>query len=161
MSGNSLADKVIEANEFEDNDISSTAPYPNVWGVDEYGFHWPNPVNAQAVAAAVFFRHGMKDNIDSIFKTEDGVFIERKKMKKDKNTLLALFDNPKIVIWANQDPGLQDREKLWKQIKGIISSEYPIVWGFITQIAPKYNRDYIRITKGLVWDKNNADILFM
>lgn len=161
MNGNNLADGVIRANKLEQEGKTLNAPYSNVWGIDEYGFHWPNPVNAQAIAAAVFLWHGRKNGIDNIFRIGDEVFIDRKKVNQNKNTLLALFDKPKIIIWANDDTELQDREKLWKQIKQTISSEHPIVWQVITNIAPEYSKEYIRITKGLVWDKNNADILFM
>lgn len=161
MNGNNLADKVIEANELESIGATVDMPYPNVWGIDEYGFHWPNPVNAQAIVAAVFLWHGRKNGVVNIFRIGDEVFIDRKKVNKNKNALLALFDKPKIVIWANDSVELQDREKLWKQIKQTISSEHPIVWQAITNIAPEYSKEYIRIAKGLVWDKNNADILFM
>lgn len=161
MNEDSLADRLIKANELAEQGKDIDIPYPNIWGVDDRGFHWPNPVNAQAVAAAVFFWHGRVDGLDNIFRVGDDVFIGRKKVSKSKNDLLMLFDSPKIVIWANPKPELQDPDKLWRQIKRIISSEYPIVWNFVARIAPEYNKDYIRITKGLVWGKDEADILFM
>ena len=74
---------------------------------------------------------------------------------------MSLYDKPKIVLWASEDTDAQDAEALWKQIKQIVSSEWPIVWAIVREIAPEYNKDYIRITDNLVWGKNESDILYM
>lgn len=157
----SLADKVIDRLSQETDGRASETPYPNDWGVDDTGFPWPNPVNSQAVAARLFFKHGKKNGIDNIFRIGDEVFIDRKKVVQNKPTLLALYEKPRIVLWANEEPTLQDPEALWKQVKSIISSEWPIVWATVRKIAPEYDRNYIRITDNLVWGKNEADIFYM
>lgn len=157
----SLADKVIDRLSQERDGREPEIPYPNDWGVDDTGFPWPNPVNSQAVAARIFFQHGKKNGVDNIFRIRDEIFIDRKKIVQNKPTLLALYEKPKIVLWANDEPTLQDPEALWKQIKSIISSEWPIVWATVRKIAPEYDRDYIRITDNLIWGKDEADILFM
>lgn len=152
----SLAERLINrlADESMDN-------YSGQWGIDATGFPWPKPVNAQAVAVRLFFRHGRKNGIDNIFKVGDDLFIDRKKIVQNKPTLLSLYDKPKIVLWASEDTDAQDAEALWKQIKQIVSSEWPIVWAIVREIAPEYNKDYIRITDNLVWGKNESDILYM
>lgn len=157
----SLADKVIDRLSQEGDSRESEISYPNDWGVDDTGFPWPNPVNSQAVAARIFFKHGKKNGIDNIFRIGDEVFIDRKKVVQNKPTLLALYEKPRIVLWANEEPALQDPEALWKQVKSIISSEWPIVWATVRKIAPEYDRNYIRITDNLVWGKNEADIFYM
>lgn len=157
----SLADKVINRLAQESSGQKPEVPYPDQWGFDNTGFPWPNPVNASAIAARLFFKHGRKNNIDNIFRIGDAIFIDRKKVTQDKATLLSLYDKPKIVLWANEDPEHQDPEALWKQIKQVISSEWPIVWATVRKVAPEYDRDYIRITDNLIWGKNEADILFM
>lgn len=157
----SLADKVINRLSEEAKGIEPGTQNPKEWGIDETGFPWPNPVNAQAVAARLFFKHGKKNGIDNVFKIGDDIFIDRKKVLQNKATLLSFYDRPKIVLWANDDPALQDPEALWKQVKSIISSEWPIVWATVRKIAPEYDRNYIRITNNLVWGKDEADILFL
>lgn len=157
----SLADRVIDRLSQEADGVEPGVSYPDRWGIDETGFPWPNPVNAQAVAARLFFKHGKKNGIDNIFKIGDDIFIDRKKVLQNKTTLLSFYDRPKIVLWANDESTLQDPEALWKQIKSIISSEWPIIWATVRKVAPEYNKDYIRITDYLVWGKDEADILFM
>lgn len=157
----SLADKVINRLSEEAEGIEPRIQNPKEWGIDDTGFPWPNPVNAQAVAARLFFKHGKKNGLDNIFKIGEDVFIDRKKVTQNKPTLLSLYDRPKIVLWANEDPGCQDPEQLWNQIKRTISSEWPIVWATVRKVAPEYNKDYIRITDNLVWGKDEADILYM
>lgn len=157
----SLADKVIDRLSKEAESVELGIQNPEEWGIDETGFPWPNPVNAQAVAARLFFRYGKKNGIDNIFRIGDEIFIDRKKVLQNKSTLLSFYDRPKIILWANDEPTLQDSEALWKQIKSIISSEWPIVWATVRKVAPEYNRNYIRITDNLVWGKDEADILFM
>ena len=157
----SLADKVIDRLSEEADGVEPGIQNPKEWGIDETGFPWPNPVNAQAVAARLFFKHGKKNGIDNIFKIGDDIFIDRKKVTQNRSTLLSLYDRPKIVLWANEDPTLQDPEVLWKHVKSIISSEWPIVWTTVRKIAPEYDRNYIRITSDLIWGKDEADILFM
>lgn len=157
----SLADKVISRLSEEATGREPGVPYPNDWGVDDTGFPWPNPVNAQAVAARLFFKHGKKNGLDNIFRISDDIFIDRKKVAQDKSTLLSFYNKPKIVLWANEDIAHRDPEALWRQVKQIISSEWPIVWATVRKIAPEYDRDYIRITDNLIWGKDEADILFM
>lgn len=157
----SLADRVIDQLSQEGNNITPGVPYPGQWGIDDTGFPWPNPVNAQAVAARLFFRHGKKNGVDNIFRIDEDIFIDRRKVRQDKPTLLSLYEKPKIVLWANEDSALRDPETLWKQIKSIISSEWPIVWATVRRIAPEYDRKYIRITDNLVWGKDEADLLFI
>ena len=157
----SLADRVIDRLAQEDAGQEPDALYPNQWGIDDTGFPWPNPVNAEAVAARLFFKHGKKNGLDNIFRIGDDVFIDRKKISQDKPTLLSFYDKPKILLWANEDPIRQDPEALWKQVKSVITSEWPIVWATVRKMAPEYDRNYIRITNNLIWGKNEADILFM
>lgn len=158
MSDN-LVDKVLEqlARE-EDQDIVSN---PDQWGIDDSGFPWPNPVNAQAVAIRVFSKWGRKDGVDNIYKVDDDIFIGRKRVRQDRATLLSLYEKPNIVLWANSDISLQNENELWAQIKKIISSEWPVVWAIIREVAPEYNRDYIRVTDDLVWGKDEADLIIM
>lgn len=157
----SLADKVIDRLAQESTVAEPRIPYPNQWGIDDTGFPWPNPVNAEAVAARLFFKHGKKNGLDNIFRIGDDVFIDRKKINQNKPTLLSLYDKPKIVLWANEDTSRQDPEAIWKQVKSVISSEWPIVWATVRKMAPEYDRNYIRIADNLVWGKDEADILFM
>ena len=157
---NNLADRVIrkikdEANSEEEN------KYPDQWGIDDTGFPWPNPVNSQAVAAWLFFKWGKIDGVDNIYKIEDDIFISGKKVHQTRPALLSFYNKPKIVVWANQSQDMQDEDELWKQIKKIIFSEWPIVWVTIKEIAPEYSRDYIRITNDMVWGKDESDILIM
>ena len=135
-------------------------PHPNQWGIDDTGFPWPNPVNAEAVATRVFSKHGKKDGLHNIFRIDDDIFIGRKKLNQTRSTLLALYDMPNIVAWANESTEMQDAEALWEQIKKVISSEYPIVWRLILEMAPEYDREYIRIIDGMVWGKDEADIIY-
>ena len=155
-----LADKVIDQiniKEAQDN----SPKYPNQWGIDDTGFPWPNPVNAQAVAIRVFSRWGRVNGVSNIYKIEDDIFLGGKKIKQDRPTLLSLYEKPSISIWANQNLELQDEDELWKQIKKVISSEWPVVWAIIKDVAPEYSRDYIRITNDMVWGKDESDILIM
>ena len=157
---NNLADRIIrkmndEANRGDEN------KYPDQWGIDDTGFPWPNPVNSQAVAAWLFFKWGKVDGVDNIYKIEDDIFISGKKVHQNRPELLSFYNKPKIVVWANQSQDMQDEDELWKQIKKIIFSEWPIVWVTIKEIAPEYNRDYIRVTDNMVWGKDESDILIM
>lgn len=155
---NNLADRVIrkikdEANSEEEN------KYPDQWGIDDTGFPWPNPVNSQAVAAWMFFKWGKVDGVDNIYKIEDDIFIGGKKVHQTRPSLLSFYNKPKIVVWANQSQDMQDEDELWRQIKKIIFSEWPIVWVTIKEIAPEYSRDYIKVTDNMIWGKDEADIL--
>ena len=155
-----LADKVI--NQINIEKIKEDSPqYADQWGIDDTGFPWPNPVNAQAVAVRVFSRWGRVNGVSNIYKIEDDIFLGGKKIKQDRPTLLSLYEKPSISIWANQNPEMQDEDELWKQIKKVISSEWPVVWAIIKDVAPEYSRDYIRITDGMVWGKDESDILIM
>lgn len=159
-SNSNLADRIIrkmndEVNREEEN------KYPDQWGIDDTGFPWPNPVNSQAVAAWLFFKWGKVDGVDNIYKIEDDIFIGGKKVHQNRPTLLSFYNKPKIVVWANQGKDMQDENELWRQIKKIIFSEWPIVWVTIKEIAPEYSRDYIRITNDIVWGKDESDILIM
>lgn len=153
-----LADMVINQIE-RDRDKEKFDEHPNQWGIDDTGFPWPNPVNAQAVAIRVFSRWGVVNGVDNIYKIDDDIFLGKRKLRQDRPTLLSLYERPNISIWANEDPAKQDEEELWRQIKKVISSEWPIVWAIIKDVAPEYSRDYIRITGDLVWGKNESDIL--
>lgn len=156
----SIADKVI--NQINREKVKEDNPqYPDQWGIDDTGFPWPNPVNAQAVAVWVFSKWGMKDGVNNIFKIEDDIFIGRRRVAQNRASLLSLYKKPNIVLWANMEPELQDENALWVQIKRTISSEWPIVWAIIREAAPEYSRDYIRISKNLVWGKEESDILSM
>ena len=152
-----LVDRVIDQlNKEEEINASKRT---DQWGIDDTGFPWPNPVNAQAVAVRVFSKWGQVKGIDNIYKIEDDIFLGGKKLCQSKATLLSLYEKPKIIVWANQDPDMQNEDELWKQVKHIISSEWPIIWAIIREISPEYDRDYIRIKDGLIWDKNNTDII--
>lgn len=159
MSDN-LADKVIGQIE-QDKAREIPAQYPNQWGVDDTGFPWPNPVNAQAVAIRIFFKWGRVDGVDKIFKIGDDVFLGGKRLHQDRSTLLSLYSKPKIVAWANQSPDRQSEEEIWRQIKKTISSEWPVVWTIIKEVAPEYSRDYIRVTNDIVWGKDESDLIIM
>lgn len=154
----SIADKVI--NQINREKVKEDNPqYPDQWGIDDTGFPWPNPVNAQAVAIRVFSKWGKVDGVDNIFKIEQDIFINGRRISQNRSTLLSLYDKPKIVLWANSDPELRDEYKVWAQIKKVIGSEWPIVWAIIRDVAPEYNRDYIRVTDRTIWGKNEADII--
>lgn len=153
---NDLANRVIEQLAREEKE---EILHPDQWGIDDSGFPWPNPVNAQAVAIRVFSKWGKANGIDNIYKIEGDIFIGGKKVSQNRPTLLSLYDRPKIVLWANSNIELQDENELWDQIKKIISSEWPIVWAIIRDVAPEYNRDYIRISDGLIWGKDEADLI--
>lgn len=155
-----LADRVINQIE-RDKAIDALDKYPDQWGIDDTGFPWPNPVNAQAVAVRVFSKWGRVDGVDNIFKIEDEIFLGGKRISQNRATLLSLYNKPKIVAWANQSPEKHSEEELWEQIKKTISSEWPVVWTVIRELAPEYTRDYIRVTDGLVWGKNESDLIIM
>lgn len=155
-----LADRVINQIE-KDKAIDTLDKYPDQWGIDDTGFPWPNPVNAQAVAVRVFSKWGRVGGVDNIFKIEDEIFLGGKRIPQNRATLLSLYSKPKIVAWANQSPEKHSEEELWAQIKRTISSEWPVVWTIIRELAPEYTRDYIRVTDGLVWGKNESDLIIM
>lgn len=159
MNDNDLASRVLKQLEVEEE--KDTICNPDQWGIDDCGFPWPNPVNAQAVAIRVFAKWGKKDGIDNIYKIEDDIFIGRKRVRQDRATLLSLYEKPNIVLWANSNIELQDENEVWSQIKKIIASEWPVVWAIIKDVAPEYSRDYIRITDDMVWGKDESDILIM
>jgi hypothetical protein len=160
-SNSNLADRIIRRMNEEANRGEEENKYPDQWGIDDTGFPWPNPVNSQAVAAWLFFKWGKIDGVDNIYKIEDDIFISGKKVHQNRPTLLSFYNKPKIVVWANQSKDMQDENELWRQIKKIIFSEWPIVWVTIKEIAPEYSRDYIRITNDIVWGKDESDILIM
>ena len=145
MNGN-LADMIINQME-RGEDVNNTH-----WGIDETGLPWPNPVNADAIVARLFSKYGR----DGIFKIQDGLFINRKMVKKDKSTLLALCGKPQIVIWADDE---HDYAEFWAQIKKVISTEWPIIWATVMEYSDEYNNDYIRVSGTMVWDKNKSDII--
>lgn len=157
MNDYDLANRVIS--QIERETAGGGNEHPEQWGIDDSGFPWPNPVNAQAVAVRVFSKWGRVDGVDNIYKIEDDVFLGGKRLHQDRPTLLSLYSRPKIVLWANSNPERQDENELWIQIKKTISSEWPIVWATIRDLAPEYNRDYIRITDDLVWGKEESDLL--
>lgn len=144
-----LADRVI--NRVEEDKHREQANIVGVWGFDESGFPWPNPVNSDAIVARIFSCHEK----DSIFKIDNQIFVHRKKVLQNKSTLLTLCGRPKIVEWVSEP----EYNKFWREVKRTISGEYPIIWARIIEIAPPYNRDYIRIDKNHIWGKNEADIL--
>lgn len=160
MKDSNLADKLIDRIRDEDTNDYNPTPYPDQWGIDDTGFPWPNPVNAQAVAARLFFKHGKKDGLTNIFKVDDDIFVGKRKITQNRSTLLSLYDKPTIVVWANYGENMRDTDVLWRQIKRTIGSEWPIIWKIVLEIAPEYNRDYIRITDDLIWGKDEADVLF-
>lgn len=149
----SLAERVINQLQEETN---SGPSFSNQWGIDEVGFYWPNPVNAQAVAARIFMRH----KAGEIFRVGDDVFVKRKRINQDKGNLLVLCGHPEIILWANLSEDPEKPGRFWKQIKNTISSEHPLIWSWVKEVAPEYSKDYIRIGGDLVWGKEEADILF-
>ena len=158
MRGGDLAEKVL--NQIEKEEASKIKPlHSDQWGIDETGFPWPNPVNAEAVAARVFSKWGMVDGIYTIYRIDDDIYLRKRRLPQNKTTLLSLYNVPKIIWWANDAPEMQDQNALWVQIKRVISSEWPVVWSIINEIAPEYNRDYIKVTDNIVWGKNEADII--
>lgn len=153
----SLAGKVLERLAREE--ATEVEPErPDQWGIDESGFPWPNPVNAQAVAIRIFSKWGKVNGVDNIYKIEDDIFLGGKRLQQNRPTLLSLYEQPKIIVWANTTPELHDEAELWEQIKRTIFSEWPIVWAIIKEVAPEYNRDYIRVTKDIIWGKDEADL---
>ena len=155
-----LANRVIEQLYSEKETEEEKNPFPDQWGIDETGFPWPNPVTAQAIAAWIFFKHGEHNGMGGIFKIDDDIFINRKKVSQNRSTLLSLYSKPNMVIWANKDENMRDIEALWRQIKSTIGTEWPIVWKTVMRIAPEYNRDYIKISDNMIWSKDRADVLY-
>ena len=143
MSDN-LADSVINQIERE-----KQGPIVGQWGIDEVGFPWPKPVNNDAIVARIFLRH------DNIFKIEREIFVDRNKVQQNKNSLIALCGRPKIIEWADK----ADDEAFWKELRLMINTDWPIIWERIIEIAPIYNRDYIRLNDRMVWGKDESDIL--
>ena len=158
MKDSNLADKVLSQIEKE---AASKAEilHPDQWGIDDTGFPWPNPVNAEAVAARVFFKWGVANGVYAIYRIDNDIYLGKKRLPQNKATLLSLYNVPKVVWWANDAPEMQDQNALWAQIKRVISSEWPVVWSIINEIAPEHNRDYIKVTDNIIWGKNEADII--
>lgn len=158
MRDNDLAERVLS--QIEKEEANKIEPlHPDQWGIDETGFPWPNPVNAEAVAARVFFKWGKANGIYTLYRMDDDIYLGKKRLLQNKATLLSLYNTPKIVWWANDSINMQDQDAIWKQIKRVISSEWPVVWSIINEIAPEYNRDYIKVTDNIIWGKNEADII--
>ena len=140
-----IADKLI-------NKISGgdTPKVVSQWGIDEYGFPFPKPVNSDAVAARIFARY------ENVFRIGNDIFVNRVRVSQNKTELMALCGRPRIVAWADEE----DDELFWRQVKHIINGEWPLVWAKIRELAPEYNRDYIRIVGGLIWDMDDSDIIY-
>lgn len=149
---NNLADNIIRQIEKEEN--PNLRAHEDQWGVDVNGFPWPNPVTTDAIVAGIIFGHNKED----MFKICDDLFFDRRKTIQNRYTLLAVCGKPKIVVWANDDPELQDIEKLWAQIKKVVNSDWPVIWVKLKEIIPEYSRDYIRVKDGVLWDREDSDL---
>ena len=73
MKDSNLADKVLSQIEKE---AASKAEilHPDQWGIDDTGFPWPNPVNAEAVAARVFFKWGVANGVYAIYRIDNDIY---------------------------------------------------------------------------------------
>lgn len=147
-----LADRVINSiNKPRQEDDQ----YKDQWGIDEFGFPWPNPVTTDAIVASILLKY----NKESMFKVSGDLFFNRVKYTQNRQNLLALCGKPKIVLWANASEESHDIEALWSQIKRVINSDWPVIWVKLREIIPEYNRDYIRIRDDMIWGKEESDIL--
>lgn len=146
MSGN-LADQLVgKLTEPEKEAI-------NQWGIDETGFPWPNPVNADSVVARIYSRYGE----NNIYMLGDDIYINHEKMFPRSSSVLAVCGKPKIIMWVTDD---QDYDEFWKQVKRTINTEWSLIVARLKEITPQYDRKYIRIINNLVWGKDESDILF-
>lgn len=141
----SLADKVIDRLE---QAPAKDEPY---WGIDELGIPVPKPVNISYVVARVLVQH------ENIFRIHDKVFVRRKPVQKNSQTLLSLCGRLELAV--SPDGNNNDSIEPWAQAKRIINKEHPLVWKRIVELIPVYDRKYIKITDHLAWDKDEADII--
>ena len=155
MNGNDLASQIAKGNK-----PSGKKKSPDYWGFDELGFEWPNPVNSEAVVASVLCRYDDIKGVCCIYRVGDDLFVNGKKVKQTSAGLLGLLSQPHIVLWTNYDPNNQDELKVWKQIKHIVATEYPIVFNRLLELVEEYNRRYIRVSKNYVWDTENSEFIF-
>lgn len=147
-----LADKVISN---INRPVPANDEYKNQWGMDEFGFPWPNPVTTDAVVAAILLKYNKED----MFKINGDLFFDRRKYTQNRQNLLALCGKPKIVVWANESEERRDPEVLWAQVKRVVNSDWPVIWVKLREIIPEYDRDYIRIKDDMIWGKEESDIL--
>lgn len=150
-----LVDRIIARNNAEQRAEETGDPITTQWGIDEAGFPIPNPVNVDAIVARIIMRHG------TVFRIGDALFVDRKKVQTNSSgmpnaaTIIALCGKPKIILWGTDE---RDLDKLWRQMKRLISNDWPIIWHRLLEVAPKYDRKYIQIMDGYVWGVDEADL---
>ena len=141
----SLADDIIEQN----NKVE-LEKYEE-FGIDELGLAVPKPVNADYILSRIIARH------EFFFKIGKDVFIDRKKITSGvSNLTLAitiLCGDPKIVLWADNI-----KKEDWKGVMPTIKRDSSLIYSKMLALFPEYNRDFIKITDGLIWNKKKADI---
>lgn len=147
-----LADRIIDR---MNKTVSAKDDYKNQWGIDEFGFPWPNPVTTDAIVASILLKY----NKENMFKISGDLFFDRVKYTQNRQNLLAICGKPKIIVWANESEERRDIEALWAQIKRVVNSDWPVIWVKLREIIPEYSRDYIRIKDDMIWGKEESDIL--
>ena len=126
----SLADKIIS--QLEQGDTDEDSQY---WGIDELGLPIPNPVNIAYVVARIFARY------ENIFKIHNEMFVDRKPVRQNNQTLLSLCGRVELMSVPN---GKDKRDiEPWDQTRRVVNRETPLVWKKLIELAPAYNRDYI------------------
>lgn len=104
-----------------------------IYEYDDVGLPAPEVENNDYIVARIICR-----NKRSLFKVGDEVFYGRKPMSNNiKNNLVILNGKADTLI------------------KG---DNCILIWERLKELLPEYNRDFIKITDGVVWNKRKADI---
>lgn len=102
-------------------------------GYDEVGLPIPNEENNDYIVARIICRNKRR-----LFKIGEDIFLDRKPM-------FGNIKNNLVVLNGKASPLIRGDNCL-------------LIWERLKEVLPEYNRDYIKIADGIVWNRNNADI---
>lgn len=136
-----LADRIIQNNSVQEKDYQE-------FGIDELGLPVPYPINTSYIVARII---GSDKNL---FKVGDRLYLDKRYIPMRASYVKMLCGEPRIVLWKNDE--MRDK---WKNPSSFIGNNFSIIWDKLMKYVPEYDRRYIEVVKGLIWDKEKSDFI--
>lgn len=136
-----LADRIINNSKLLENEFAE-------YGIDELGLPVPYPLNTSYIVARII---GSEKNL---FKVQRRLYLDKRLIPMNSTYVKMLCGEPRIVLWKNED-----MQKKWKSTSSFINNNFSIIWDKLMEYVPEYDRRYIEVVKGLVWDKEKSDFI--
>ena len=145
-----LADEIIKQNTIQEVENNSI-------GIDELGFPAPKVPNVDYVVARIL----AKD--ETLFKLNGAIYSHRKQIIRESQIptskqLFLMCGEPKIIV-PDENSSEEGIYKWVEMTIRLIKTRSPVIYGRLYDLVPKYNKRYIQVTDGIIWDKEKGDFI--